>query len=558
MGTLAAPEVQYGRRKGASRACPVDVPLEDDESSTLLANGVDVRQMTLLPKAEWERIRNNLNTLDKEAIRVCAEKREKDALHQRSKEIVKNWTNTIAGQRQMRLKSKLQREEKEEAEKKRLDLEEDELQAVKRRQAIQEAKTKLYCQIDKVKRFHGALMLTEAIREREAQIELKNKIACARKKQDDDQMKRKFEAETLQEQQKAYHRLMERKQHANDILQQIEENNHKLELLKQKDKKEGAEIQRLTRLYELEMRKLQEMHEKQKEENMKVYRSYLQDRDFLREMEKQKQEAEDERIRLFILAKKKMSKIKNDKEIEVEREVQKQRDHITELLSAQLKEKLDNEDARIANAIAFLEEKAQQEFKGKEDKIKAALKSINEHRIAMIKRKEEKEKEEQLKGLQERYAIQEAAQVFMVHNKEKVLRAEQESKKTQKVQIQQMAERRCKSMNEKKASLLLEKQSEDILSLEEKNFQEYAQHVIDSVIKAGGNPYALQRASQAGFGGGRGPVCAERGGIRPSYMVKDGSGVELPSFQKGSTQQIKELHDPCDINRSRKKLGFTW
>ncbi|KAJ1188273.1 hypothetical protein NDU88_005035 [Pleurodeles waltl] len=558
MGTMSATEVQYGRRKGHSRTCSAARPLEDEHPGPLFPNGIDVRQMTVLPKAEWERIRNNLNTLDKEANRICAEKREKEALHQRSKDVVKNWTNTIAGQRQMRLKAKQERDEKEEEEKKRIDLEEAEYQAEKRRQAIESAKTKLYCQNDKIKTFHGALLLTEAIKERGAQIELKNKIEAARKKQDDAQLKRKIEEDTIRDQQKAYQRNMERKKNADDILQQIEEHKHELELLKEEDRKEGAEIQRLTRLYELEMRKFHEVNKKAKEQNMRNYLSYLEDRNFLKALEKQNQEAEDEKIRLFILAKKKMANLKLDKEIEIEREVQKHRDNIGAHLSSQLKQKLDNEDTTIANAVALLEEKTQRELREKEEKLKADLKAIEDHRIEMLKRKEEEAKEEKIKGLQALYAIKQADQVFMFHEKEKVKRREEESKKTQEVHIQQMAERKCKSINEKNAVLKYEKENDEIHALEEEKFQEYAKHVIDSVIKAGGDPHPLVKAAQAGFGGGRGPVYAERGGIRPSYKVKDSSGVELPTYQCNTTQQIKEIYDPCDINQSRKKLGFTW
>lgn len=558
MGTMSATEVQYGRRKGLSRACSAGRSLENDQPGSLFPRGIDVRQMTLLPKAEWERIQNNLNTLDKEANRICAEKREKEALHQRSKEVVKHWTNTIAGQRQMRLKAKQEREEKEEEEKKQIDLEEAEYQAEKRRQAIESAKTKLYCQNDKVKTFHGALLLTEALKERRAQIELRKKIEASRKKQDDDQLKRKIEEDTIKDQQKACQRLMERKQNADDVLQQIKEHQHELELLKEEDRKEGAEIQRLTRLYELEMRKFHEMNKKGKEQNMKDYLSYLEDRNFLKVLEKQNQEAEDEKIRLFILAKKKMAQLKLNKQIEMERDIEKHRNNIGALLSAQLKEKMDTEDTSIANAVALLEEKAQREFREKEEKLKADLKSIADHRIAMIKRKEDEAKEENIKGLQALYAMKQAEQVFMFHEKEKVKRQEEESKKTQEVHIQQMAERRCKSIDEKNAVLKYEKENEEILTLEEEKFQEYAKHVIDSVIESGGDPSPLIKAAHAGFGGGRGPVYADRGGIRPSYKVKDSSGVELPAYQCYTTQQIKEIYDPCDINQSRKKLGFTW
>lgn len=56
----------------------------------------DLRQVTVLTKAEWLRIQDELNRVnkDKESTREAAKRRE--ALHLQSKEVVKLWSNTIA------------------------------------------------------------------------------------------------------------------------------------------------------------------------------------------------------------------------------------------------------------------------------------------------------------------------------------------------------------------------------------------------------------------------------------------------------------------------------
>lgn len=56
----------------------------------------DLRQVTVLSKAEWLRIKDELNQVnkDKESLREVIQQRE--ALHLRSKEVVKLWSNTIA------------------------------------------------------------------------------------------------------------------------------------------------------------------------------------------------------------------------------------------------------------------------------------------------------------------------------------------------------------------------------------------------------------------------------------------------------------------------------
>lgn len=56
----------------------------------------DLRQVTVLTKAEWLRIKDELNQVnkDKESMREAVKQRE--ALHLQSKEVVKLWSNTIA------------------------------------------------------------------------------------------------------------------------------------------------------------------------------------------------------------------------------------------------------------------------------------------------------------------------------------------------------------------------------------------------------------------------------------------------------------------------------
>lgn len=56
----------------------------------------DLRQVTVLTKAEWLRIQDELNQVNigKESLREASKQRE--SLHLQSKEVVKLWSNTIA------------------------------------------------------------------------------------------------------------------------------------------------------------------------------------------------------------------------------------------------------------------------------------------------------------------------------------------------------------------------------------------------------------------------------------------------------------------------------
>lgn len=62
----------------------------------LLPSKVDLRQVTIIPHAEWERIRDSLDRLSREAAALRAERTAKKKMHIQSQELVKHWTNTYA------------------------------------------------------------------------------------------------------------------------------------------------------------------------------------------------------------------------------------------------------------------------------------------------------------------------------------------------------------------------------------------------------------------------------------------------------------------------------
>lgn len=56
----------------------------------------DLRQVTVLSKAEWQRIQRELDRHNPEKERRTEEAQEREVLHQQSVEVVKQWSNTIA------------------------------------------------------------------------------------------------------------------------------------------------------------------------------------------------------------------------------------------------------------------------------------------------------------------------------------------------------------------------------------------------------------------------------------------------------------------------------
>ena len=82
--------------------------------------------------------------------------------------------------RKAKLEAKKVREEREEQCRQQEDIEEAIYKAAERKRSIKHAKTLTFAQTDRVKGFHGALILTEVLKEREAQLELKKERLQAR------------------------------------------------------------------------------------------------------------------------------------------------------------------------------------------------------------------------------------------------------------------------------------------------------------------------------------------------------------------------------------------
>ncbi|XP_009460359.1 PREDICTED: coiled-coil domain-containing protein 173 [Nipponia nippon] len=411
-----------------------------DGGGYFLPNEVDLHEVIVLPKAEWERIQDNLGSTTREAARILAEKKEREEMHLRSKAAVKDWPNTIMGLAQRKLKAKQLREEREEEERKLLDLEEEQFQAAKRKEAIDHAKTYLYYQNERVKGLHSALLLAEVLKERDAQVELKKLKSGVNKKKDEEQEHECQEA-ILREQEKAHQRYMNQQALRRDQLEQIKEHKHQADLAKLENKREGEQIQRLNQLYQLEIQRRMEKEQEEKVERQRLYHEHVTDQKTIKAVEEQKQREEDERIKAHFKAKETIAKLIKEKEAEMRRLTQEHQDKIVSQLAVQMNEALKREDDRLARDIAKKEAEQEKKCKEKEAKEKAAIESIAEHRAVV---------------------------------------AEKEAKKQQ----------------EKQADLDYNAQMEAIELCKEREFQSYAKQVIESESKTTHHLYPLLKASK--------------------------------------------------------------
>ncbi|NXT20581.1 CC173 protein, partial [Syrrhaptes paradoxus] len=493
-----------------------------------LPSETDLRQVIVLPKAEWERIRDSLDSKTREAARILAEKKEREEMHLRSKAAVKDWPNTIMGLAQRKLKAKKLREEREEEERKLLDLEEEQFQAAKRKEAIDRAKTYLYYQNERVKGFHSALLLAEVLKERDAQVEFKKLKSDVNKKKGDEEAERERKEAILREQEKARQHYMNQRALRRDQLEQIKERKHQADLAKLEEKREGEQIKRLNRLYQLEIQRKMEKEQKEKAERQRLYHEHVNDQKIIKAIEEQKQMEEDDRIKAHFKVKETIAKLIKEKKAEMRRLTQKHQDKIVTQLAAQMSEALKREDDRLARDIAKKEAEQEKKLKEKEAKEKAAIASIAEHRDIVMKMKVEKDQKEKAEGKKELHALMEKNRIYLEKEKAKKQRQRDASMEIQKIQIQQMAEKQAKHQQEKQADLDYDAQKKAIALCKEREFQNYAKQVIESESKTTHHLYPLLKASKDGRGLGHRPFSRGREGINTSFQGHDGAGTQLP------------------------------
>ncbi|XP_056611181.1 cilia- and flagella- associated protein 210 isoform X2 [Triplophysa dalaica] len=523
--SITAGVVQYGRRKGSGKQ-----GMKSDMEKIEANRPPDLRQVAILSNSDWLRIQDSVNGVNKHNQSLIEAREEREALHVRSKEVVKHWSNTIAGQRQKKLEAKKIREEIEEEERKLIDMEEANYQAQIRKEAIEKAKTQQYYQTDRVKEFHRALLLAEVLKEREAQIDLKHRQQKASKDVDKDilaVMANRDEQALQEEQQKSLQRKQEQLAVAESLKQQIKNHEVKKEQEKQEVRKEASEIERLRQLRLWERATTEQKKEEEKRKMMKAHREHLANREAIRAAETQRQEDEEKKQEQLTSHKKTLMKLRKEKQEEMYRELQKHRETIIEKLAALKQEKTNNEDERIAKAVAEREKQEQE-------------------------RKAEEERQKELEIL---IAKREADRIFMEKQELKAQKAREDGKALQDTYILDMAEKRARNHHTRKEEQNFAVKNKALVIEEELEFQRYAKHVIETAEKAGRNTFPLSKASKEGIGGGLGPVF---GGLRPSYLVHDESDVQMPKYVSNTTQNIKELNETTNIHQAKKRLGFTW
>ncbi|NWW40136.1 CC173 protein, partial [Panurus biarmicus] len=279
-----------------------------------LPNEADLRQVIIFPKAEWERIQGSI----REAPHID-EKKNQEEVHLDSKAAGKDSPNATLSLIQQKLQAKKLREEKEEEERKLLDLEEAKFQAAKRKEVTDWAKTCLSYQDDRMRQFHSAVLLTKVLKERDAQVEFLKSRLVDNKKRDYEEEQHQFKEYILSEQEKAHQHYMNQQALRKDQLEQIKEREHQADLAKQEKKREEEELQRSIQLYQLEIQRKKEKKHKEKIECQKLYHEYVNDQKIIKAIREQDQMEEEDRIKAHFKAKEIIARMRKKKEAEMRR-----------------------------------------------------------------------------------------------------------------------------------------------------------------------------------------------------------------------------------------------
>lgn len=551
------PVVQHGQRKGTSQNVTPSAELHIKPDPP-----VDLQEVLMLSDLEWRRILDNVNRVNKAQEHLIASAREREDLYHRSKEAVKTWTNTIVAQHKKKLEEKKIRKEVEEEKKKQIDIEEAKFQEQKRKEAIEQAKNAHFCEMDRVRKFHSAVLMTEVLKEREAQIEMKKRIENAMKDIDNQILDiiRHNEVQALQQEML---KGLEKKQLCLENSESLKQQMKEYQEATEKDRIEQKEIE----VKELEqIQKLcieQEITRKQKKQEeerniMKTHQEHLTMKKIIKAGEVEKENYEEERRKRFVKDKDKRVKLWKEKQVENFRRVQSYKDALGEKLAAYYHEHTITEDKLIAKAAseaAEFQAKQDKQQHEKDEKKAAMLKSIADHRIVVqneLEDKKQKEKQNAMEMLNEKKA---ADISFHQEQLVKAQKRKEAAKMLLDTHVHQMAEKHAQEQRiENEKQEFAARNAEAILE-DENKFQNYAKHVIQAAKEAQRKTFLLCKVAKEGVGGGHGPA---HGGIKPSYQAQDEAGTELLSYVCSRTTGIKELNEYIDIKDSKNRLGLIW
>lgn len=522
-----------------------------------LPDGTDLRQVKILRRCEYDRLQNNLHSRKLAEEKAKLERMEKEREYKEYKELVKGWPNTIIGERKRKLQAKKLREEAEEQRRVEIDLEEAKYLSQKRKETIEKAKMKQFHNTDRLKHFHGALLLTEVLKERDQQIEIK-KLREKHEKYTGGHEKwlKQIEADIADEKEKEEIKAKERKDYQKYIVEQHKKDQEKKAKAKEEWMEEGRKARHKHQLFEMEQEQMKKDWKQKQRDTLAMYNDQLDKKNQLRELKKAMEEEEDEEIRVYAKGQynyKKMMREKTKANAMANNErMEKRKAHLADIYSTF--------ERRVRKGVDYLGqdrvEREKETEQAKVEKVEKMKGAIKEHRIKTLAEEEAKRKQKWLDSKEELRQRRANDQRCREEDMAKAVDNRRRGKNIEKFNRDQINARAEQERQEREYDLLAQKKLVEFTGHEEKMFADYAKKVIEDAKERGRNVYPLVKAAKSGFGSGHGPVNDQ--GQRPSYYSATWDQSEMPNMCGKSTQEVKQHTDGGEAGKAKTRLGFTY
>ena len=317
-------------------------------------------------------------------------KDERTTLHDKSKNRMQNWGNSVEALREKKELDRYKKFEAEELERRKIDAEEEALQLEKKRQAIEKANKILHDSSDQVKAFHSKMFMADVLQEREMQLEINKKKEGFQKELE--QRWNHQELEQLQEyDRKMMEKLLEEQKRKVEVQKtlknQLTDTKHRIVKRMQEDYIEGQLMKKQAK-EEIEKERKNELARRQKA--VEAQNDTKKANDYLQELKKQEQAriAEEER-RIQDYANKKEAVMATRKDRE-ERKFKEKLDTRQRMIDARIRELQsikNTEDQRLFDQIVDAEQKAKDQFEKKMQRIEDMKNQIERSRRQQIERR---------------------------------------------------------------------------------------------------------------------------------------------------------------------------
>ncbi|CAF3951801.1 unnamed protein product [Rotaria sordida] len=538
---------QLGSKKQLSLSQSVScLPDDRSEQQHRLPDAADLRRMCIITKSDLNRIYDNLERRQRDKDAVRQELERKKEMAERSAQITKQWPNTIIGARERKLELKKIRDQEEEERKKVLDLEEEKFAAERRREQIEKAKQLQYYETDRIRKFHTSLLLTEVLKERDLQIEMKNRIEQMRQADENDERQRFQEAQNefyKAEQEKIEKKSKDRANLAKYHLAQANQRKSQYVQEKQKDQQEGDEYRRLAEQHALEQLELEHFKKLTQKDVKNMYDKVLDDKQKVKQMEQQMDEEEDEELRVYAEAKKKIARLRREKELQANQEKQDARDHMIGYLGSLQKRAEADNDTQIFRARAQKEAKDLREEQEKLEKQQKMQESIAKHRHETMKRRETEREIEEREDAEMRRKKAESDRLYLLYQQEKEKQRTQDAQAISEYHLKQAQERKDRQCDLKASEMDEVQLDRHMTEVEKQQYQDYTGRVISYMEENGRNTYPMKRT-----------VADE---IKRFDQLNH-AYKKTETSPNGNGEKKPDSQDKKSLDETKKHLGFQW